>query len=231
MKNEIQKKEENKVVEFQGNKLLAMQAQSEVVLNKDTLELSRLVIVNPLSSFKKEHEELKDGEIVRSDDFSVVIGKKQKKSFIPLGIKQYFDTYEITSAGKNLISREKYTGQPKDYEDSKVIKTVVFETYFLDRDITMSLPLVFTFRHGSNSTGKKLLTLMYTTNKLFNRAPWACAINLFASTRKNKDGKEFDIIDFAVDKTPLTQEELANCEKWVSGLLNAEVQVSEDSVE
>ena len=55
MKNEVQKKEENKVVEFQGNKLLAMQAQSEVVLNKDTLELSRLVLVNLLSSFKKEH--------------------------------------------------------------------------------------------------------------------------------------------------------------------------------
>ena len=53
MKNEVQKKEENKVVEFQGNKLLAMQAQSEVVLNKDTLELSRLVLVNPLSSLKK----------------------------------------------------------------------------------------------------------------------------------------------------------------------------------
>lgn len=231
MKNEVQKKEETNISEFQGNKLLAMQAQSEVVLNKDTLELSRLVLVNPMSSFKKEHEELKDGEVVRSDDFSVVIGKKQKKSFIPLGIKQFFDTYEVTSAGKNLISREKYTGQPKDYEDPKVIKTVVFETYFLDRENPMSLPLVFTFRHGSNSTGKKLLTLMYTTNKLFNKAPWACAVNLFSSTRKNKDGKEFEIIDFAVDQSPLSKEEIENCEKWVSGLLNAEVQVSEDSVE
>ena len=30
MKNEVQKKEENKEVEFQGNKLLAMQAQARL---------------------------------------------------------------------------------------------------------------------------------------------------------------------------------------------------------
>ena len=229
MKNEIQKKEENKVTEFQGNKALAMMSQSDVILNKDTLQLSRLVLVNPLSSFKKEHEELKDGEVVRSDDFSVVIPKKGKKSFIPLSIKQYFDTYEVTSAGKNLISREKYTGQAKDYEDAKIIKTVVFETYFLDRDSTMSLPLVSTFRHGSNATGKKLFTTMYVTNKLFNKAPWSCAVNLFTSNRKNKDGKEYEIIDFLVDTKPLSEEELYNAEKWVAGLLNAEVSVSEDN--
>lgn len=229
MKNEIEKKEENKVTQFKGNQSLAMMSQSDVILNKDTLQLSRLVLVNPLSSFKKEHEELKDGEVVRSDDFSVVIPKKAKKSFIPLGIKQFFDTYEITSAGKNLISREKYTGQAKDYEDAKIIKTVVFETYFLERDNTLSLPLIFTFRHGSNATGMKLFTTMYVTNKLFNKAPWACGVNLFTSTRKNKDGKEYEIIDFLIDTKPLTHEELYNAEKWVSGLLNAEVSVSDDA--
>lgn len=223
MKNEVQKKEKNEVA-VQSNQALAMQAQSDVFINKDTIQLSRLILVNPLSSFKKEHEDLKDGEIVSSDDFSVVIPKKQKKSFIPLMIKQFYDTYEVTSAGKNLVSREKYTGQGNNYDDPKIIQTVVFETYFLDRENTRSLPYVVTFRHGSGVTGKKLMTMMYVTNKQFERSPWAAGVSLFSSTKKSKDGKEFEIIDYATDKTPLTQEELNDAEKWVASFMGATVE-------
>jgi len=223
MKNEIQKKEKNEVA-LTGNNVLAMQAQSEMVINKDTIQLPRLILVNPLSSFKKEHEELKDGQIVSSDDFSVIVDKKQQKKFIPLLIKQFFDTYEVTSGGKNLVSRERYTGQASNYDDPKIIQTVVFETYLLDRDSTQSLPFVATFRHGSNATGKKLMTMMYVTNKQFGKSPWAAGISVFSSTRKSKDGKEFEIIDYATDKTPLTESELLDAEKWVASFMGATVE-------
>ena len=228
-KNEIAKKEQSNLVK--GNQLLSMQAQSDVVINKSTIQLSRLVLVNPMSSFKKDHDELKDGEIVRSDSFEVVVPKKGSHKFIPLMIKQWFDTYEITSAGKNLIAREKYTGQPNDYDDAKVIKCVTFETYFLDREDTRSLPYVVTFRHGSSATGKKLTTMMYVTNKLFNQAPWACGVTLFTSSRKNKDGKEFEIIDYATDKTPLTKEELSDVENWVASFMDAKIEVINEDAE
>jgi hypothetical protein len=223
MKNEIQKKEKTEVA-LQSNNVLAMQAQSEIVINKDTIQLPRLVLVNPMSSFKKEHEDLKDGEIVNSDDFSVVVPKKGRKSFIPLMIKQFYDTYEVTSAGKNLISREKYTGQEKDYDDAKIIKTITFDTLFVDRENPMLLPYRVTFKHGSASVGIKLLTMMYVTNKQFGKSPWAAAVNLFASTKKSKDGKEFEVIDYATDKTPLTADELANAEKWVASFMGATVE-------
>ena len=225
MKKEIQKQE---TTALSTNSVLAMQAQSEVILNKDTIQLPRLVLVNPMSSFKKEHEELKDGEIVNSDDFSVVVPKKGKKSFIPLMIKQYFDTYEVTGAGKNLVAREPYTGQQKDYEDSKFIKTITFDTLFVDRENPMLLPYRLTFKHGSASVGVKLLTLMYVTNKQFGRAPWAAAVNLFASTTKSKDGKEFDVIDFAVDRQPLTQDEVSAAEKWVASFMGANIEAEGD---
>jgi hypothetical protein len=225
MKNEIKKQE---TTQLTTNNLLAMQAQSEVILNKDTIKLPRLVLVNPMSSFKKEHDELKDGELVNSDDFSVVVPKKGKKSFIPLMIKQYFDTYEVTSAGKNLISREPYTGQQKDYDDAKVIKTIVFDTLFVDRENPMMLPYRVTFKHGSASVGVKLLTMMYVTNKQFGKAPWAAAVNLFASTKKSKDGKEFEVIDFAVDRNPLTQSEVEAAEKWVASFMGATIEAVDD---
>lgn len=225
-KNEIQKKEKNEVA-IQGNQALTMLAQSEVFINKDTIQLPRLILVNPLSSFKKDHDEIKDGEIVCSDDFSVVIGKKQQKKFIPLTIKQFFDTYEVTSGGKNLVSREKYVGQRSNYDDPKIIQTVVFETYFLDRESTKSLPYIVTFRHGSSVTGKKLMTMMYVTNKQFGKSPWAAGVSLFSSSRKSKDGKEFEIIDYAVDKTPLTEEELLDAEKWVASFMGATIEASD----
>jgi hypothetical protein len=219
MKNEIQK--------TQSNPLLTAHAQSEVVLNKDTIQLPRLVLVSPLSSFKKEHEALKDGEIVSSDDFSVIVPKKSQKKFIPLLIKQFFDTYEITSAGKNLISREKYTGQETDYDDPKIVKTVVFETLFLSRENTQALPYIVTFRHGSIVTGKKLMTMMYVTNKQFKKSPWAAGVTLFSTSRKNKDGKEFEIIDFKTDPTPLTEKELSDAENWVASFMGAKIEASE----
>ncbi len=225
MKNEVQKKQETALT---TNNVLAMQAQSEVILNKDTIKLPRLVLVNPMSSFKKDHDELKDGEMVNSDDFSVVVPKKGKKSFIPLMIKQFYDTYEVTSAGKNLIAREPYTGQEKDYSDAKVIKTIVFDTLLVDRENPMLLPYRVTFKHGAASVGVKLLTSMYVTNKQFGKAPWAAAVNLFASTKKSKDGKEFEVIDFAVDREPLTQQEVSDAEKWVASFMGATIESADD---
>lgn len=222
MKKEVIKKEETALLDT--NQILAMQAQSEVVINKDTIQLPRLVLVNPLSSFKKEHENIKDGDIVSSDDFSVIVPRKSKKSFIPLMVKQFYDTYEVTSGGKNLVSREKYTGQESNYDDPKIIQTVVFETYFIDRENTKMLPYIVTFRHGSATTGKKLLGLMYVTNRQFGLAPWAAAVNLFASTKKSKDGKEFEVIDFAVDRNGLSQDEVSDAEKWVASFMGAHVE-------
>lgn len=216
---------------------LAKQAFGDAVVTMDTVQLPRLLVINPTSKVKKQNKSFQDGDIVDSTNLDVIAENGKEVNVIPFALKFSIFRYIVENGEKEMLDVIPYTG-PVPYEtviDGKNVQQVPAMTaYFLltsDIEKGDALPYVYTFKGSSYQAGKKLNTIMFVKNKMAGRAPWASVISLFSIEKKN-DKNEWSAMEVSqVKDRGANEKELAMAEFWYGEFTKGKVKVSEDDEE
>lgn len=225
-KQEIEKVFKNEVAPLSS---LATQAYQNAVVTMDTVELSRLLVINPTSKIKKINKSFVDGDIVDATNTETLSAQGEKLNVIPFALKFSVYVYSVENDRKELIAVHPYTGKvPYESEiDGKPVIQVPAITAFMlmtkDIESGVSLPCVFTFKGSSYQAGKKLNTIMNVKNKMAGRAPWASVVSLFSVEKKNEKNEWFAMDVSQVKDRGSSDKELAAAEFWYSQFAGGKV--------
>ena len=214
---------------------LAQQAFGDAVVTMDTVQLPRLLVINPTSKVKKQNKSFQDGDIVDSTNLDVVAESGNSVNAIPFALRFSVFRYVVVDGQKEMLDVIPYTGAVP-YEtviDGKnVVQSPAMTAYFLlssDVEKGEALPYVYTFKGSSYQAGKKLNTIMYVKNKMAGRAPWASVVSLNSIEKKNDKNEWFAMDCTQVKDRAANAQELAAAEFWYGEFSKGNVKVAEET--
>lgn len=211
---------------------IALVAQSEFVGGMANLELPRLLVFNN-NNRSEEIQALKldAGTIIDTSSMEELAKPGKPISIIPLATSTSWLIYEIDGANAGEFKGvEPFTGEKLPYEEQvngvTIRRVLGTRLLFLLANEPEGIPYSFTFKKSSAQAGRKLNTIMYVRNKIANKAPWACTVDLF-STKRSVDKNTFWTIDLK-QGAACSPEQLALAEKWYQQVSSVKVEEFHD---
>lgn len=235
----VEKKQDTQVA-AQGNKALALHAQSEFKGSSANLDLPRILVVN--SNTQEESIKalkLDAGTIIDTATLETLAKPGEPIRIVPLATTSSWLIYEVRGGKKEFKGVEEFTGEKLEYEtpidkNTSLRRVLGIRLLFLiqkEIEAGNAIPYSFTFKNSSATAGKKLNTIMYVRNKLAGRAPWAAMVDLF-SVEKTREGNTFSTMDLKqVAERGTNEVEMQAAEFWYSKFVAGSVTVSEDELD